>query len=298
MKIYIKDHPSHAGKWIYRGYFSAWSFLKYEPVFYNSLDIVEEQSYMIMSTDSSVSLEDLDTISKSEKSFIFVQPNCFPDPWGKHPNFYSCCNDEIIDSLNEMTNVTLWTFLDAKDEYYKKWDNVYTIPLAYDSLNYSKNIENKYNFDVCFIGGIANNGFNEKYKIMYDHFDVLRNSNLQCGIFINKNLSHQEENDIICTSRVTLNIHDAYQRELGLDTNERTFKSLGLNGCLVSDKVNQISRIFPHIQMSSDPSEMLNIVQHYISMRSDQLQEIKDNNRQLISKDHTYIERVREILKK
>ena len=133
---------------------------------------------------------------------------------------------------------------------------------------------------------------------MCDHFDVLRNSNLQCGIFINKNLSHQEENDIICTSRVTLNIHDAYQRELGLDTNERTFKSLGLNGCLVSDKVNQISRIFPYIQMSSDPSEMLNIVQHYISMRSDQLQEIKDSNRELIAKDHTYIERVKEILKK
>ena len=298
MKVYIKDHCSNAGKWIYRGYFSAWNFLKYEPVFYNNLKIIKEQEYMIMSTDSSLSVEDLDIIGRSKKSFIFVQPNFFPDPWGKHPNFSCSCSNEIISTLNKMENVILWTFLDVKNEYYKKWKQVHTIPLAYDSINYKHAKDKTYQFDVCFIGGIADNGFNEKHQIMLSHFNPLYKSDLKCGLFINKNLTHEEETKILYNSKVSINIHDAYQRKLGLDSNERTFKSLGLNGCLVSDEIDQISRIFPDIKMSSDPDAMLDMVKHYVLMENDQLKELKNKNRDLINKKHTYIERVKELLEK
>ena len=37
MKIYIQDHASHAGKWIYTGYAHAWAYLDYEVKFINDL---------------------------------------------------------------------------------------------------------------------------------------------------------------------------------------------------------------------------------------------------------------------
>ena len=68
--------------------------------------------------------------------------------------------------------------------------------------------------NICYIGGRANNGFDEKYKIMLKYFAKFRHSKLKTGIFINKNLTHEQENLILCNSKVCLNIHDYYQRTL------------------------------------------------------------------------------------
>ena len=129
---------------------------------------------------------------------------------------------------------------------------------------------------------------------MLKHFKEFKNTNLKCGFFINKNLSHEMENKIICNSGVAINIHDNYQRILGLDTNERTFKSLGLNGTLVSDKVTQVERLFPDVAISETPEEMVESVMEMLD-RGD-LDEFKQNNIKNVMENHTYINRVREFL--
>jgi spore maturation protein CgeB len=171
------------------------------------------------------------------------------------------------------------------------------MPLAYDSINYKQIENNKYKeYDICFVGGWANNGFNEKRRIMLDAFSKFMKSGLNCGFFVEQNLSHEQECQLLYNSKVTLNLHDAYQRELGYDTNERTFKSLGLNGCLVSDTVAQVNRLFPNIRTSLDPNELVQITKDYLSLTTKELNDIKEENRQNILENHSYINRVQQFL--
>ena len=123
------------------------------------------------------------------------------------------------------------------------------------------------------------------------------NSGLKCGFFIEKNLSHEQECALLYNSKVCLNLHDAYQRKLGLDTNERTFKSLGLNGLLVSDTVAQLNRLFPSVRTSLDAEELVQITKDYLSLTEQELNDIKNKNRQDILDNHTYVHRVEELLK-
>ncbi|MAL10725.1 MAG: hypothetical protein CMF74_13820 [Maricaulis sp.] len=132
---------------------------------------------------------------------------------------------------------------------------------------------------------------------MKDTFSKFMNTKLKCGIFINKNLSHQDECNLLYNSKVALNIHDAYQRKLGLDTNERTFKSLGLNGLLVSDSISQLSNLFPEVPTSLDAQEIVNYIIEYVSYDYKKLRNIKEKNRSMIMQKHTYIKRVEELLK-
>ena len=97
-------------------------------------------------------------------------------------------------------------------------------------------------------------------------------------------------------SRAALNIHDAYQRALGTDTNERTFKSLGLNGCLVSDTVGQLNRIFPELKTSLDSQEIVEITKQYVSLTDQELNNLKEQGRQNILDNHCYTNRVKSLL--
>ena len=301
MRMYfILGQFSGANVWIYKGYESAWNSLGFEVSYINNLKEIDTEDYSLMVTDWAFATFNpehlLEAMSRSKHAYMFAQPHSFPEPWGAHPNFKSCCDDKTVEALNNMENVKLWSFLDIEDDYYSKWKKIHSIPLAYDSINYKEVEDKTYEFDVCFIGGIADNGFNEKHQIMLDHFDPLRKSDLKCGLFINKNLTHEEETKILYNSKVSINIHDAYQRTLGLDTNERTFKSLGLNGCLVSDSIKNVSRLFPELKTASTPGEMLELVKEYTSMDKDKLQQIKQRYKNLIQEKHTYVERVKEML--
>jgi len=299
MKVYIKNHPAHAGKWIYEGYKRAWTALGYDVQYFTNLsEIKESGDYYIMTTDSSITdYSSLSALEKSTKSFIFAQPNEFPKPWGMHPNFVCSLQEELIKEINKIDNAILWTFLDST-EYHKKWKTVHTAPLAFDSIGYTPEEKPSFNkYDVCFVGGWANNGFNEKQQIMKDTFSKFMNTNLKCGIFINKNLSHQDECNLLYNSKVALNIHDAYQRKLGLDTNERTFKSLGLNGLLVSDSISQLSNLFPEVPTSLDAQKLVDYIVDYVLYDQEKLQSIKEKNRAMIMEKHTYVKRVEEFLK-
>ena len=197
-----------------------------------------------------------------------------------------------------MPNNILWTWgmmsTEWKNNYFREWKDFNVIPLAFDSISYESAEDPAYEYDVCFVGGWADNGFNEKKPIMLSHFKHLMNSGLKCGIFINKNLTHQQENLILYNSKVALNIHDAYQRILGNDSNERTFKSLGLTGALVCDNIRQVGEMFPKLPLYNTPEEMVEQVQGYLS-NPKQLQETKEHYRDLIANNHTYVHRVKQM---
>lgn len=310
MKVYVPNYSHYAGHWIYRGYQRAWRELGYDLASHEAtLSVVgvaapypsDEESmseeYIIMAVDGAVKSESyLESIERSHKTFVFAQPNSFPDPWGTHVNFVSICPDSSIEKLNEMDNVHLWTFGEV-GEHHNKWKKVNTIPLAFDSVGYEQLPDEKYKkFDISFVGGWANNGFNEKRKIMVDIFSKFMNSDLNCGFFVGKNLTHEQECKVLHNSRVTLNVHDAYQRILGLDTNERTFKSLGLNGCLVSDTVGQLNRLFPQLKTSLEADELVQITKDYLSLTEVELNDIKEHNRQMVMDNHCYTHRVKSLL--
>jgi hypothetical protein len=312
MKAYIPDFPSHAGRWIYKGYRNAWKQEGFDVNFYEDYrsltgesgvissipttrDELSEQ-YIVMTVDSLVNQETLEALDKSYKSFVYVQPNIFPMPWGRHPNFQCAASDKIINLLNKMNNVHLWTFGDNTDNH-TKWKKVNTIPLAFDSVSYVPITNKSYSkYDVCFVGGWADNGFNEKKPIMIKYFSEFMKSELNCGVFINKNISTEQESLLLYNSKITLNIHDAYQRVLGYDTNERTFKSLGLNGAMVSDKITQLERLFPKAMTSTNPSDMVSGVKKLLSLSEVELQNIKNENKQNILDNHCYTNRVKTLL--
>jgi|6_EtaG_2_1085325.scaffolds.fasta_scaffold19939_3 hypothetical protein len=312
MKVYIIDYPEHAGKWVYKGYQNAWADLGYDvcpirlnkdlgqictgPGFSDAVNITEKE-YIVMYIDSlCCDPEALEIIEKSYKSFIFAMPNAFPAPWGTHANYMCHATDKTIHALNNLENVYLWTFGDWTTNHYK-WKKVHTIPLAFDSVAYQPIKDERYSkYDICFVGGWVNNGLNEKKRIMMEHFSEFMESGLNCGFFVNKDLTHEQENLLLYNSKISLNIHDEYQRVLGFDTNERTFKSLGLNGAMVSDTVEQLNRIFPDLKTSLKPKEMVQVVKNYLSLSEKELKVMKEENRQMILDNHCYTNRVQDML--
>jgi hypothetical protein len=308
MRVYVIDYPQHAGKWIYKGFQSAWEGLGYDVFKLNAGNTLNEMSseslanidttgdYIVMYPDALCNDERIqEVLSKSYKSFIAAQPNAFPAPWGTHPNYRCQATDDTIKTLNKMENVHLWTFGDNR-QFQLKWKKSTTVPLAFDSIGYNRIIDKKYKYDVCFVGGWVDNGFNEKKKIMVDIFYEFAKSNLNCGFFVNKNITHEQENLLLSNSKICLNIHDEYQRKLGFDTNERTFKSLGLNGSLVSDSVGQLSRLFPEIKTSLDPRVIVDFTKQWLSFDEKTLESIKEQNRTFILENHCYTNRVEQLL--
>ena len=296
MKIYIQHHPAHAGKWIYAGYAHAWLYHQFEVEYFKTVNQIKEPDYYLMLTDNFLTEKNIKYIEKSKKTILYVSPNQYPKPWGEHPNWKCGLDEKIISQINSMKNVVKWNFGEISPLNFNLWQNVHSIPLAFDNINYINGIKDKYDYDISFIGGIADNGFNEKIKIMQEVLLAFLDTNLKCGFYVNKNLSHQEENYVILNSKIALNIHDAYQRINGYDTNERTFKSLGINGILISDKVDQLHRLFPFVMTSNNTKELIEYAKIYCNKNVRELNEIKEKNQDLIDKQHSYIKRVERMI--
>jgi|15BtaG_2_1085339.scaffolds.fasta_scaffold01214_7 spore maturation protein CgeB len=297
--VFLKNKIKGAWEPIIKGYQSAFAHFNFkveEVENFKNLD----GNYFLFLREWEIEEGHLSTISQSKKTFLFVQPTQYDLPWGNHPNFISNLKEPLRKEMASYKNVYKWTFADLKDEnfknYYSDWGFVNTLPLAFDNLNYKKILDEKFRYDVCFIGGWANNGFNEKKKILIDTFSAFVKSDLKCGFFINKAISHNIENKILANSKVCLNIHDKYQRVHGRDTNERTFKSLGLNGIMVSDQIEQQNCLFPNLKNSNEPQKILKYVKEYVNMSESERQDIANDNRKLVLAGHTYIHRVGKML--
>lgn len=296
--IYIKKHESNANKWIYNGYYNAWEKLGFKPIFFNDYREIKEKEYYIMTTDWMIETDfELEVIERAKKSIVFVQPTKFVYPWSQHPNYMCNLKEKHKILLNSMENVHKWTFVDFEQtEFYSFWDKLYKYPLAFDNISYSNyEYKSEYCYDICYVGGRANNGFDEKYRIMLDTFKPFMKTELKCGFFLDKNLSHEQEKNILFNSKICLNIHDAYQEKLGLDTNERTFKSLGINGAMVSRDNSQMNSMFPNLKTSKNYE---GLVENTLELlESNNLEDIKEQNRTEIILNHTYVNRVTQMLR-
>lgn len=301
IKIFIPIHNFGAGKWIYEGYFKAWQNIGFEPVWYDPKDLKDlPTNSHIMAVDSQIN--DTRALKQFEKVYLFCLPFSMPKHWGKHPNFVTSQKIESINNINELKNVIKWSFAKYPQEFANPWNNIQYVPLAFDNLSY-QNLHTEYKYDVCFIGGWANNGFNEKESRIKEILGSFKDSKLRCGFFINKNLSHEQENKVLSNTLLPLNIHDQYQVELGWDTNERTFKSLGLSGSLISD----------HVQIFEDDSmkdlkivESADPLKHFIlfaysmiighNILKKEIELYKKKNIDAVLKNHTYVSRVKQML--
>lgn len=316
MKIYLKNHPSDAGHWIYNhGYYNAWKSAGYEAALYDKLsDIKDEGNYAVMCVDGDIrSQEDIGVINRAEKAWMYAQPTRYPGKWGKHPNFvtfYGSADRAYL--MRTCEKLKLWTFLSGQvDNLFSEWGRtVYSLPLAFDDSGYMPLVDTspaaakKYSYDVAYIGGRANNGFDEKIRVMESTFDAFRKEGItNLGFFINANLSKRDEANILYHSKIALNVHDVFQREFGYDTNERTFKALGLSGILYSDDITQIATMFDHginrsVYLDSDPVSLAKEAHHWLKNTSEtSVAAMKHSMRTYILNNHTYVNRVNSLLR-
>lgn len=298
MKIFIQYHHANANRWIYSGYAKAWVHHGFEVEAIESLSQVKtDEDYYLMIMDAMINDDNLNLLEKSKKTFLWVSGNKFPEPWGSHPNWRCPLSSDLIKKINQLPNVIQWTFADNVEKYCGMWSKNITLqPLAFDSLAYSSHIPETYEYDICYIGGLANNGFNEKVEIIKKTLSAFLKTNLKCAFSVNRNIDHDQENYLLNSSKICLNIHDAYQRVLGLDTNERTFKSLGANGLMISDKIDQLNRLFPAIFTSNDEEELVSRALYLTKKDTDEIKSIKLINQRMINQSHTYINRVEKFL--
>jgi len=324
MKVYLPSYPSGAGHWIYKGYAAAWALAGYQ------IDLLCErtmkeavesnQPYMAMMVEGSLpTLAFPDAakrfMDKAKAIFMYVNPNTFPHPWGTHPNFVSTLKSSLIRNISERENVHLWNFSKTEGtnpDFFSEWKvwrpkgmmKIHHVPLAFDSAGYNSEFsitcfgQETPSFDVVFIGGVANNGFNEKLHLMLDAKKALEDLNINLGFYIGSNVTHQFEVEALSRAKITLNIHDAYQRELGRDTNERTFKSLGLNGFMISDRIECLDDFDLQIPQFTTTEELKSLVSYYLFNRKVQkkLSKIRAENQKEIEENHTYLNRVEQFL--
>jgi len=296
MKIYIQKNTENAWKWIGSGYAHAFAYLDHSIEFIDNLfEIKTENPYKIFCRQDMVNEFNIFILEKSSATYLFVQPNHFPSPWGNHPSWQCHIDPQLIQKINKLKNVKKWTFCSDLN-FFNLWEDVSILPLAFDNINYKSNVCHNYKYDVCFIGGLANNGYNEKIKIMEQTLNSFISSGLKCGFSVNQNISHDAENQVLINSKVALNIHDGYQRHLGFDSNERTFKSLGINGILVCDDVKQVKDLFPFVCCDNDNEKLIEKVKEYCSLSIEDLNKVKHENKNKIEEQHTYIKRVEKLI--
>jgi spore maturation protein CgeB len=70
-----------------------------------------------------------------------------------------------------------------------------------------------------------------------------------------------------------------------------------LTGILVSDDEGQLERMFPDVKRTNDPKKMVTFVEEYVNMSTEKLNSIKKRNRKYILENHTYVNRVNQLLK-
>jgi hypothetical protein len=296
MRIFLQKNDQQAWKWITQGYEKAFSYFNFETIIVDDLKKVDtSKEYYIFYREDGVNDSTIDILKNSKQTYLYVQPNNFPYHWGQHPSWQCSVSKENIIKLNSFNNIKKWTFC-SDLSFFNLWNDVHIMPLSYDSISYQSKEIIDYKYDICFIGGFADNGFNEKIKNMQEMLGAFVESGLKCGFSVNGNVSHKIENSVLNESKVSLNIHDLYQRVVGLDSNERTFKSLGCNGLLLCDDVKQVKELFPFCYCSNSSKDLIDKAKEYCKLEINKLNKIKKQNKKFILENHTYIKRVETFL--
>ncbi len=198
----------------------------------------------------------------------------------------------------------------------------YTINLAADKLLNYFDYNESYKCDISFLG----TNLPDKQKFFKERLFPLKNSyNLmlfgqdwtfkdkatgylaKAGMYMNipvlKDIQKPKlpivaERQIYSSSTISLNIHEQFQRDFGGDCNERTFKIPLCGGFEIVDSIEHIKDLFvpdKEIVMAESKTDWFEKIDYYIKNPDKRLPIIEAGKARVL-KDHTYHNRVNQIL--
>lgn len=116
--------------------------------------------------------------------------------------------------------------------------------------------------------------------------------------FLKQPLQLEDERRVYTSSLISINIHEDYQKKYLGDINERTFKIPLSGGFEIVDNVPSIKKYFKvrkEIILSKNRSDWFEKIEYYIKNPEKKLP-IIEAGRQRVIKDHTYHNRVKQIV--
>lgn len=112
-------------------------------------------------------------------------------------------------------------------------------------------------------------------------------------------LTFEDERAIYQSAKISINVHEGYQRIYGGDCNERTFKIAGYGGFQICDNVTCIGKYFAidkEVIIACSTNDWYEKTMHYLR-DEDARSKIIDAGRQRVLAEHTYHHRARQMLK-
>ena len=304
MKVYIPQYPEiSAGGMIYRGYYNAWQSLGCEVVYYKSINEINDSDYIIMCVDNDMVINNnkfIEILNECKKMICFCNGSWAPTIF---KTYCTQLTKEQIEIICKSDKFIAWSFTSNRydkwgHDYYDKFNfNFLGLPLAYDNFTYKHIVDKEWEYDVCFVGAYVQNG-NIPFKAQHiiEWIMSLESKGLKCGFFgmgDRKKITLEDEAKLLYNSKIALNVNDLYQILMGSDINERAFKSLGSNGFLITDYVKQSDILnLPCINCNNVNEFHQQIFQH---LNAD-LSTVKEYNRKFMLDNHTYVNRVKDIL--
>lgn len=178
-------------------------------------------------------------------------------------------------------------------------------PVA-DMYNFYPEYNEKVASDISFIGGYWEwkgkniNKFiinNFCYPIGLYNIKIFGNQHWPCPQFngiINDNLVRQ----VISSSKIYPCIHEPQSTRFGFEALSRVFNGIACKSCVISDYVECLHKdFFPNkdLLMFKDPKEYKDCVDYFLNHENERLEYI-DKLYNIVIKNHTYKQRVDEIL--
>jgi len=184
-----------------------------------------------------------------------------------------------FDKIFEADISFVGTFLPQKKYFFKK--NIFPLAKKYNLKIYGQD----WNFFDRILGWIQKGG--QYFNIQ--HLSSIRKPKLKL----------QDEAKIYKSSIISINVHEDYQRKYGGDCNERTFKIPICGGFEIVDDVSCIRKYFKEgkeIIIAKDEKDWREKIDFYMK-NPDKRLAIIEAGRDRVLKEHTYHNRVEQIIK-
>ncbi len=192
-----------------------------------------------------------------------------------------------------------------------------TIPLAADVLGLKPKVDARFKADISFIGTnlpdkrsfFSNYVFplKKEYDLKLHGQDWTLSDRLMgwiqragqySGFSLLSNirkpsLNSVEEASVYFNTKISINVHEEYQRKYGGDCNERTFRIPVSGGFEITDRVACITKYFKEGEemILADTTDWFDKIRYYME-RPEERQKIIQAGRSRVLKEHTYHHRV------
>lgn len=198
----------------------------------------------------------------------------------------------------------------------------HTVLLAADKTVKEVPFSNEYACDIAFIGTYLpeRRNFMKKHvfplKKKYDlklycqdltYIDRSLGFAMKVGQYFNipymrsfkkNNVTFQQEQSILKSSTICLNIHEDYQKRFGRDFNDRTFKIPLFGGFEITDNVKSIGKYLKdgkEIVIAKNTNEWFDKIDYYLKNPEKRIPIIKAGQTRVLN-EHTYHNRVNQLI--